>query len=276
MLMTRDPLQSRVDVLGIPVAPIDLQLAVGQFADWIRNRERHYVCVTGVHGVVESLDDRSLAQIHRRAGLVVPDGMPLVWLSRRAGFRRCGRVYGPSLLEAACSASQRGQWSHYFYGGAPRVTPRLIERLRRRFPDLAVAGWESPPFRPPTPAEDRDTTDRINASGADIVWVGLGTPKQERWMASRRPRLTPPILVGVGAAFDFLAGLKPQAPKWMQRNGLEWLFRTLTEPRRLGPRYLRSNPRFVSRVLPRLVQPHWPGVEPSCQRRNSSELSRGS
>jgi N-acetylglucosaminyldiphosphoundecaprenol N-acetyl-beta-D-mannosaminyltransferase len=181
--------------------------------------------------------------------MVTPDGMPLVWLNHLHGRRWVERVYGPDLLLAMCAHSLSTGYRHYFYGGAEGIPELLATRLQERFPGLRVAGTYSPPFRPMTPAEDAELVERINASGADIVWVGISTPKQDRWMADHVGRLTASVLVGVGAAFDFHAGVKPQAPRWMQRNGLEWLFRLATEPRRLGRRYVLYNPLFVWLVI---------------------------
>lgn len=194
---------------------------------------------------MESRRDPDLRRIHNRAGLVTPDGMPLVWLCRSAGFVSTRRVYGPDLLLAACEHFLDSSVRHFFYGGADGVPELLACRLGERFPGLAVAGTYSPPFRSLTGPEDEAIIRMIDDSGADIVWVGLSTPKQEHWMAGHVGRLTAPVLVGIGAAFDFHAGLKRQAPLWMQRAGLEWLFRLLQEPRRLGPRYLVNNPLFI-------------------------------
>jgi N-acetylglucosaminyldiphosphoundecaprenol N-acetyl-beta-D-mannosaminyltransferase len=244
----------RVDVLGVPVSAITMAQAVEAIGRWIANGTPHYVCVTGVHGVMESGRDESLRLIHERAGLVTPDGMPLVWLAHYAGYRHVERVYGPDLMLAVCGASVQGGWRHYFYGGAPGVAERMAERLRTRFPGLTIAGMHSPPFAPMTPAEDAALVRRINDVRPDIVWVGLGTPKQERWMAEHVGRLSAPVLVGVGAAFDFHAGVKRQAPRWMQRSGLEWSFRLMTEPRRLGRRYLVNNPLFIWRITLQLLR----------------------
>jgi N-acetylglucosaminyldiphosphoundecaprenol N-acetyl-beta-D-mannosaminyltransferase len=245
------PTHARVDVLGVPVSALTMHLAVETIAGWVASRAREYVCVTGVHGVMESLRDESLRAIHARAGMVTPDGMPLVWLARRAGHREVERVYGPDLMLAVCAASQSRGWRHFFYGGAPGVADTLARRLQSRFPALAVAGTYCPPFRDLLPTERDAIARRINRTTPDIVWVGLSTPKQERWMAAQAGRLTAAVLVGVGAAFDFHAGLKRQAPAWMQRSGLEWLFRLATEPRRLWRRYLRNNPEFVWRIAMR-------------------------
>jgi N-acetylglucosaminyldiphosphoundecaprenol N-acetyl-beta-D-mannosaminyltransferase len=223
--------------------------AVGIIEGWVASANQQYVCVTGVHGIMESQDHPELRDIHNHAGLVTPDGMPLVWVSRVKGYSHVERVYGPDLMLACCAAFVRKGYRHFFYGGAPGVPERLAARLRERFPELAVAGTWSPPFREPTPAEDQATIDRINAAKPAIVWVGLSTPKQERWMAGHVGRLSAPVLIGVGAAFDFHAGLKRQAPRIMQRAGLEWLFRMASEPRRLWRRYLRNNPRFVWSIL---------------------------
>ena len=238
----------RVNVLGVGVSAIDIPRAVTIIGEWVAARVHNYVCVSGVHGVMESQDDPSLRAIHNRAGLVTPDGMPLVWLGHLAGFRDMTRVYGPDLLLACCAASEMHGWRHFFYGGGDGVADLLAERLRARFPALRVAGTYTPPFRALTDAEEFDVIRRIDDSRADIVWVGLSTPKQERWMADHVGRMKAPVLIGVGAAFDFHAGLKAQAPRWIQQSGFEWLFRLATEPRRLWRRYLKNNPRFVWRV----------------------------
>jgi N-acetylglucosaminyldiphosphoundecaprenol N-acetyl-beta-D-mannosaminyltransferase len=236
---------ARVNILGVGVSAITLLRAVSIFEEWIAGSTKQYVCVTGVHGVMESQRDRDLRRIHNEAGLVTPDGMPLVWISRLKGYSRVGRVYGPDLMLALCEASERKGYRHFLYGGAEGVAERLASRLRERFPWLAIVGTLSPPFRALEPAEDDEIVKRINDVRPDIVWVGLSTPKQERWMSAHVARLTAPVLVGVGAAFDFHAGLKPQAPRWMQRAGLEWFFRLVKEPRRLWRRYLFNNPPFV-------------------------------
>jgi N-acetylglucosaminyldiphosphoundecaprenol N-acetyl-beta-D-mannosaminyltransferase len=239
----------RVDVLGVQVSAITMDDALDTFDRWITEGHREYVCVTGVHGVMESRRDERLRQIHNRAGLVTPDGMPLVWWSHARGERDTRRVYGPDLLLACCERSITTGYRHFFYGGGDGVASLLARRLSKRFPGLQVAGTYTPPFRPLTREEDADVVQRINDSGADIVWVGLSTPKQEYWMADHVGRLDAPVLVGVGAAFDFHAGLKAQAPKWMQSSGLEWLFRLGTEPRRLWKRYLVNNPAFLYLAL---------------------------
>jgi N-acetylglucosaminyldiphosphoundecaprenol N-acetyl-beta-D-mannosaminyltransferase len=240
---------ARTNILGVGVSALTMPLALAQIAGWVERGERQYVCVTGVHGVIESQRDPSLRAIHNQAGLVTPDGMPLVWLSRRLGHPDVQRVYGPDLLLAACEYGQTLGWRHYFYGAAPGTASLLAERLQARYPGMAVAGVHSPPFRALSAAEEQAEREQINAARADILWVGMSTPKQERWMAAHLGPISVPVMIGVGAAFDFHAGLKKQAPIWMQRGGLEWLFRLLSEPKRLGPRYLVNNPLFAALVF---------------------------
>lgn len=235
----------RFDILGVPVSALTRASAVETIDRWIQNREAQYVCVTGVHGVMESQRDEDLRRIHTRAGMVTPDGMPLVWIAHARRLHWVERVYGPDLMLDCCRAGITRGYRHFFYGGGEGIAERLADRLRTRFPGLIVAGTCTPPFRPLSDAEREAVEARINDARADIVWVGLSTPKQERWMAAHRPRLTAPVLVGVGAAFDFHAGVKPQAPRWMQRSGLEWSFRLATEPRRLWKRYAINNSTFL-------------------------------
>ncbi len=188
------------------------------------------------------------------AGLATPDGMPLVWLGKWKSQAQVSRVYGPDLMLALCQLSIEGGYSHYFYGGGAGVPELLAEKLQARFPKLKIAGGHSPPFRPLSAAEDAQIVKQINQAGPDIVWVGLGTPKQDLWMAAHRAQLTAPVLIGVGAAFDFHTGKIPQAPRWMQQAGLEWLFRLWQEPRRLWYRYLVYNPLFILLVLAQILR----------------------
>jgi N-acetylglucosaminyldiphosphoundecaprenol N-acetyl-beta-D-mannosaminyltransferase len=239
----------RVNILGVGVSAVNMATALAVLRRWIATRQCQYVCVTGVHGVMESQRDPSMKRIHNRAGLVTPDGMPLVWLSKLAGEREVDRVYGPDLMLACCADSVAQGYRHFFYGGGAGVAELLSERLCARFPGLQVAGTYTPPFRPLSREEAEEIVGRINEADPDIVWVGLSTPRQERWMAEHVGRIRAPVLIGVGAAFDFHAGLKRQAPRWMQRSGLEWLFRLSTEPRRLWRRYLSNNPAFLWQVL---------------------------
>lgn len=239
----------RCDILGVHVSAINMEMAIETISAWIAQAERKYVCVTGVHGVMESRRSDDIRRIHNEAGLVTPDGMPLVWLSRWAGFRHVDRVYGPDLMLAVLGADKLREARHFLYGTTESTLATLASRLRKRFPAARIVGTIAPPFRPLSPAEDDAYVAEINASGADIVWVGLSTPKQERWMAMHRDRLHAAALIGVGAAFDIHAGVVAQAPRFLQRSGLEWAFRLLTDPRRLWRRYAVNNPQFVVQIL---------------------------
>lgn len=198
---------------------------------------------------MESQRNPAIRKIHNSAGLVTPDGMPLVWLSRLNGYPYVERVYGPDLMAAVCSHSIEKGYRHFFYGGTGVLAERLVESLSQRFPGLQVAGTHSPPFGSLSVEEDRNIVSLINDANPDIIWVGLSTPKQEIWMSEHIDQLGDCILIGVGAAFDFLAGTKKQAPSWMQRTGLEWFFRLCTEPKRLWKRYLINNPYFLLLVI---------------------------
>jgi len=239
----------RVNILGVGISAINLQQAVEEIEGWIARRESHYVNVCNVHTIMECQHDDRLRRIVNSSGLSTPDGMPLVWLSRLDGHTTASRVYGPDLMLALCGRAQTTSARHFFYGGREGVAERLVDRLRERFPNLTIAGRHSPPFRAADADEDQAIIDDINATHPDIVWVGLGTPKQDFFVARHLPRLNAPVLIAIGAAFDFHAGLIPQAPRWMQRSGLEWLFRLAQEPGRLAHRYLVYNPLFVFKVL---------------------------
>lgn len=243
----------RTNILGVGISALTMDLALRVIDGWIARRERRYVCVATVHSVMEAQRDPTLRAILNRSGLTTPDGMPLVWLSRRLGFPHVERVYGPDLLLALAEHGVERGYRHFFYGGGPGVADRLAARLAERFPGICIAGTYTPPFRPLPPEADAAVVELINGLEPDIVWVGLGCPKQEHWMAEHRERLDAPVLIGVGAAFDFLSGAKRQAPRWMQRSGLEWLFRLAQEPRRLGKRYLVYNPWFVLLVTLQLA-----------------------
>jgi N-acetylglucosaminyldiphosphoundecaprenol N-acetyl-beta-D-mannosaminyltransferase len=238
----------RQNILGIKINALNLDLAIETIRKRIRERAPTYICVTPAHGVMDCFNEPSLKEIFNRSGMTTPDGMAIVWLLKLYGHKDVSRVYGPDLLLAACEAGLEKGWRHYFYGGKPGVAERLAEKLTELFPGMKVAGYYCPPFRPLTLEEEREVTEEIRAAKPDIIWVGLSTPKQEQWMSQFIGRLDVPVLVGVGAAFDFLSGTKKQAPRWIQRSGLEWLFRFISEPRRLWPRY-RQYPKFVLLAL---------------------------
>jgi N-acetylglucosaminyldiphosphoundecaprenol N-acetyl-beta-D-mannosaminyltransferase len=235
----------RYPVLGVGVHAVDAIEARDIVLRWVADGERAYACLAAVHGIMECRRDPTLRAVYNAAGLCLPDGMPLVWVGRLQGAR-VGRVYGPDLTLALCERAAALGHSVYFHGGAEGVAEALAGEMSRRFPGLRVAGFDSPPFRKPTAAEDDALVARINAGRPDIVFVGLGCPKQERWMAEHRQRLEAAALLGVGAAFEFHTGRVAQAPRALQAVGLEWLFRLLNEPRRLWYRYLVYNPLFVA------------------------------
>jgi exopolysaccharide biosynthesis WecB/TagA/CpsF family protein len=239
----------RVDVLGIHVSVTNLDHTVGAFAGWIERGERQLVCVTDMNALLHARADARLTEVYNTSGLTVPDGMPLVWAGHRAGFEEMDRVAGPDLLERVLAEAADRGWTQYFYGGAEGVAEELRERFQERHPALKVVGVECPPYRELTDAEDAETVARMNEARPDIVWIGLGAPKQERWMADHRDRLNATILIGVGAAFDFHTGRLDRAPYWMQRSGLEWSYRLYKEPRRLWKRYVLGIPRFLLGVL---------------------------
>lgn len=233
-------------VLGVNVSPLQIPDVVAKMEDWIRARDGcRYIAVTGMHGVTEAQHDAQFKRVLNSADLVVADGMPLVWLGRKRGFPMQRRVYGPELMSTFCAQMRTRGYRHFLYGGNPGVADGLAAKLQERFPGLKIAGTCSPPFRPLTHDEDEHNIATINDSRADVVWVSLSEIKQGTWMHAHRHRLTAPVLVGIGAAFDFHAGLKKQAPAWMRENGFEWLFRLLQEPRRLWRRYLVYGGEFV-------------------------------
>src|SRR6202158_3099165 len=241
-------------LLGVRVDAVQIPDAVRRMEEWIARRDScRYIAVTGMHGVMEAQHDARFKTILNSAGLVVPDGMPLVWIGRRHGFDLRRRVYGPELMATFCEQTTSKGYRHFFYGGAPGVAEDLASRFLSRFPGAVIAGTYSPPFRPLTLEEDREIILAIEVAHADIVWVGLSTPKQERWMFEHRDRLNVPVLVGVGAAFDFHTGRIAQAPAWMGDHGLEWLFRLSVEPRRLWRRYLVYGTEFAALVLLELL-----------------------
>ena len=218
--------------------------AAARILEWARLRESRCVYASTVNNIIRAYDDPAFHGIMGMADLVTPDGMPLVWALRLLGIRDAARVYGPDLTLCLLAEAERSDTAVAFYGGSPEVLRRLVDVVKTRHPRLRVEYAYSPPFGAVTPEEDRRTTHQINASGARMVFVGLGSPKQEHWIDAHRGSIGCPM-IGIGAAFDFLSGSKPQAPRWMMRSGLEWLYRLVHEPRRLWRRYLAENPRFL-------------------------------
>jgi len=235
-------MNERVNILGVGVSAINMDGALRTVDSWIENKERRYVCVCPVHSIMECRRSEEVRRVFNGAGMVTPDGMPVVWVARWSGHRNVDRVYGPDLMLALL---ERERHRHFFYGGGSGVAQRLAAEMKRKFPKLDVAGYLEPPFAPLEELCTPETAASINSTHADIVWVGMSSPKQDLWMARMRSLLEAPVLIAVGAAFDFHTGTVKQAPRWMQRSGLEWFFRLVTEPRRLWRRYLIDNPWFL-------------------------------
>jgi N-acetylglucosaminyldiphosphoundecaprenol N-acetyl-beta-D-mannosaminyltransferase len=239
-------LPQSAEVLGVPLALTDYERTLDWMDEAVAAGHRGYLCVAATHTVMAAGEDPVLRAAVLGADFTVPDGQPLVWALKALGHDVDDRVYGPDLMDRACARAARTGLRFYLYGGRNQgALAQLARVLRLRYPGLQIVGGHAPPFRELTDAEEEAVAADIRRSGADVVWVGIGVPKQEKWMARMRHRLPAPVLVGVGAAFDFHAGLIPQAPAWMQRAALEWLFRLAHEPRRLWRRYLLYNPRFV-------------------------------
>jgi N-acetylglucosaminyldiphosphoundecaprenol N-acetyl-beta-D-mannosaminyltransferase len=232
-------------ILGMNVNPTSYAEASRTIMDWAEHGLSRYVCVATVNNVMESWDSPAFRKLTNQADMVTPDGMPLVWGLRMMGFRNASRVYGPDLTPIVLQLAADSGVPVGFYGSTQDVLDKIAEVTGRLYPALKIAYSWSPPFRPLTPEEDETVVTEINKSGARILFIGLNTPKQDFWMAAHRNRVQA-VMLGVGAAFDFIAGSKPQAPRWMMRAGLEWIFRLATEPRRLWKRYLKHNPRFLA------------------------------
>lgn len=234
-----------VPVLKAKIDAVTWSDALARISKWAAARESRYVCICNAHSVVTAGMDPAFDNVVANADMATPDGAPVAWMIRKLGHPDQQRINGPDLMWKYCElVAQRDGESIYLYGGSPQTLQVLQQRLAQAFPRLRVAGTESPPFRPPTDEEDALTVARINASGAGTVWVSLGCPKQETWMAAHRGRINA-VMIGVGAAFDYHAGTIQRAPKWMQNSGLEWLHRLFSEPRRLWRRYLVTNTLFV-------------------------------
>jgi len=242
---TPPPPVPRYNVLGVGVSALTLPQARDLVLGVRGTLRRGYICLGTAHGLTEARRDLELRRIYNASWLTTPDGMPLVWL----GPPGVERVYGPDLLLAVCDAGRALGLRHYFFGGVPGVADELQRKLTSRYPGLEVVGVFTPPFRPLAPEELAALQADVTRSRPDVIWVGISSPKQEKFMSAHWRSLEAGVLIGVGAAFDFHAGRVPQAPRWMQRRGLEWLFRLGTEPRRLGPRYLKTNPLFALRAI---------------------------
>ncbi len=241
---TGAPVIPRVNVLGVGISSINLEQATVAIDDALRHRRKGYICCTGVHGVMEAQTDVELKRTLNRSFLNTPDGMPMVWMNRWHGESHVSRVYGPDLMcEVSRLSAERGH-RQFYYGGSDDAAEAMRVAMKARFPKLEIVGTFQPPFRALTPEEEVELANQVRACRPDIMWVGLGSPKQDRFMAEYLPKLDVTLMVGVGAAFNFLSGRVPQAPRWMQRSGLEWFYRFVREPRTRG-RYFSIVPRFI-------------------------------
>ncbi len=243
-IVARFSAQERVNILGVGVSAVNMETALRQTESLLDRGEQGYVCVTGVHGIMEAQSDNSFRDILNHSFITTPDGMPTVWLGRIHGFKHMSRVYGPDYMVAVCERSVTKGYRHFLYGGKTGVAEELRAELTRRFPGLQIVGTYTPPFRPLNAEEEADLRSQLERSQADVLWCGLSTPKQERFMAAYSQRMPVKLMVGVGAAFDLLSGNLSEAPDWMKKAGLQWLYRLIKEPRRLWRRYLINNPKF--------------------------------
>lgn len=235
------------NILGVGIAAIDMRWLISFTRDNLKSLSGDYICVSNVHTTVMSFEDPAYCAVQNGGIMAIPDGGPLSSVGRKRGFGNMARTTGPSYLEEVLKISAENGWSHYFYGSTEETLEKLRDTLHEKYPDVSVAGMYSPPFRPLTEEEDEAIVAQINTSGADFVWVGLGAPKQENWMAAHQGRVHG-LMVGVGAAFDYMAGNIHRAPKWMQNCNLEWLYRLLQDPKRLFKRYLVTNTKFIWNV----------------------------
>ena len=250
MLKSRTRMEvERFNVLGVGISVLNQDSAREFLFQAVREGRRGYVTINNVHTVSEAQPDERLRRIFADSLLSTPDGMPLVWLGKFHGYESIGRVYGPDLLLNLCEHSRAFGFRHFFYGGKPGVAEELAGALATRFPALNIVGTYTPPFRPLNQSEREELAGAIRETRPDFVWVGIGSPKQEYFMSEFCPLLPEAkIFIGIGAGFDFLSGRVRQAPRWMMRSGLEWIFRLTQEPRRLWYRYLVLNPLFLGRT----------------------------
>ncbi len=241
-------------VLDIKINELTLCRTIEIMDNWIINNKKDYIVLTGAHGIIEMQKDKELKRINNEAGLVTPDGMPEVWLGKLKGFSKIEKVYAPEIMQSCFKISAERGYKHFFYGGKEGVADKLEGVVNKEYPGIKVVGTYCPPFRPLTFEEKSSVIAQINDSGADVVWCGLGCPKQEKWMYEFRPLVNAAVLIGVGAGFDFLSGEKPLAPYWVTRSGFEWLYRIFGDPKRLSKRYFEIVPKFIYYNLVELLR----------------------
>ncbi len=244
----------RINVLGMRVDMVQIPDVLRIMEEWIVNRDfGNNIVTSNAKNIILSKEEIEIREAVNNSSLSVPDGISLILVARMLGYHLKERVYGPDLMLGFLRATQNKGYSHFFYGSTPEILDLLIKNLKAKFPGLKIAGYHSPPFRELTEEEDKKAVEVINKVSPDVLWIGLGGVKQELWMYNHRDRSKVPVMVGVGAAFDFLSGTKKQAPKWMQKSGLEWLFRLITEPRRLWKRYILGNSIFIYLICKELI-----------------------
>lgn len=260
-----------VDVLGVKVSAVNMARAVELADQWVMGGRAGYICVTGVHGVMEAQKDPGLLEILNHAVINTPDGMPMTWVGRVQGVSNMDRVFGPDFMLKMCELSLERGYRHFLYGGQPGVAEKLKEALEMRLPGLQVVGTYTPPFRTLNEQEEETVFAQLRDSKPHMLWVGLSTPKQERFMAQYVDRLQVPLLVGVGAAFDFHTGRLRDCPQWVKRAGLQWMHRLLQDPKRLWHRYLRNNPLFLWKITRQLLRNHRSAAIPSTAAESGTE-----
>ena len=232
-------------ILGVKINVLTINILAEIINSWINNNHRDYIVLTGVHGIIEMQQNNELLQVNNNAGLVTPDGIPTVWYGKMLGYKNIEKVYAPDIMFKIFEQSVEYGYKHYLYGGKEGVAEKLSHILFEKYPGIEIVGTYCPPFRALTKYEKKEIKENINKSGAHIVWCGLGCPKQEKWMAEFRSKLKSPVLIGVGAGFDFLSGEKPLASEFVKNSGFEWLFRLLKDPKYLWKRYFKIVPLFI-------------------------------
>lgn len=247
---------NKISMLGVEVADTDIFKTTQFVQQAIKSQSKTYICFAPVSTLVDCQNDSKYYDIINKAGLTVPDGIPLVWIGRMKGSQTIQRTCGPDFLQEFCRIGQSSAMRHYFFGGSEEGLQKLIKNLKAKFPDVQIAGFHTPGMRTVGQLEDQAVVDAINASNADVLWIGLGSPKQDVWMYNHRQLLNVPVLLGVGAAFDFLSGQKKRAPVWMRRCGLEWFYRLCSEPKRLWKRYLFGNTKFIYYLIKKELFKH--------------------